>query len=165
MPSFDVVSEIDWQEVDNAVNQALKEVSQRFDFKKVECKIDVKAKEKQLVLSTSQDDKIDAFVEVFKLKLAKRSLPVMAFEFQATEPAASGGARKRVNVQAGIDKDKAKKIVKIIKEQRFKAQAQIQDEQVRVSAKKRDDLQEIIAYLKEQQSKLSLPMQFANFRD
>ena len=165
MPSFDVVSEIDWQEVDNARQQALKEVGQRFDFKKVECTLEVDTKGKVITLGTSTDDKIDAFVEVFKTKLAKRGLPLLAFEFQKVESAGGGGARRRAQVQSGIDKDKAKKIVKAIKDQKFKAQAQIQGEQVRVSSKKRDELQDIIAFLTERQSELKVPLQFDNFRD
>mgnify|MGYP001792944175 CR=1 FL=1 len=165
MPTFDVVSKIDWQEVDNAKNQALKEVTQRFDFKGVKCELDVSEKDKELKLSSSDEGKMGAFVEVLRNKLAKRDLSLFAFDFGKQEPAGAGGARVTIKVQAGLDKDNAKKITKAIKENKFKAQAQIQGEQVRVTSKKRDELQEVITFLKEEQSKLKVPLQFENFRD
>lgn len=165
MPSFDVLSEVNWPEVENARNQALKETSQRFDFKNSTTTIDLDVKEKLITLTINRDDKINALRDVFKEKLAKRSLSLMAFEFQDPESSLGGGSRVKVKVKSGIDKENAKQIMKAIKDRQFKAQVQIQEEQLRVSAKKKDELQEIIALLRELQPQFKLPLQFGNFRD
>jgi len=165
MPSFDVVSEVNWPEVENARMQTLKEVGQRFDFKGATSTLEVDTKAKEIVLTINRDDKIEAFKQVFVDKLAKRSLPLLSFDFAESEASLGGGSRIRVKVKAGIDKENAKKIVKAVKDAQFKAQVQIQDEQLRVTGKKRDELQEIIAMLKELQNNLQLPLQFGNFRD
>ncbi len=165
MPSFDISSEVDWQEIDNAKNQTLKEVRNRFDFKGIQTEIELDQKNKTLTLVCSQEEKMDAFLDSFQTKLVKRGVSLLSFDFQLTESASAGGGRKKAIVKAGISKDDGKKIVKAIKERKFKAQAQIQDEQVRVSAKKRDDLQTIISFLKGKQNDFKLPFQFGNFRD
>lgn len=165
MPSFDVVSQVNWAEVENARLQALKEVSQRFDFKGATSTIEVDQKTKVITLTISRDDKIDAFVEVFREKLAKRGFALWAFEFDPAESSLGGGSRRKSNVKAGIDKENGKKIIKAVKDRDFKAQVQIQEEQLRVTSKKKDELQEIIALLREMQGQIKLPLQFTNFRD
>lgn len=165
MPSFDVLSEVNWPEVENARNQALKETQQRFDFKGCTTTIEIEKKDKKITLVSSKDEKINAVVDVFRDKLAKRGIALLSFEFSAPESSLGGGSRVTVKVQAGIDKDKAKTLVKAIKDKGFKAQVQIQDEQLRVTAKKKDELQDVIAFLKEQQAEVKLPLQFGNYRD
>jgi uncharacterized protein YajQ (UPF0234 family) len=161
MPSFDVVSQVDLQEVDNAVNQARKEVAQRFDFKSTQTEI---ALEKAEIRITSSDEfKVKAVVEVLQTKAAKRGIALKAFVYGKIEPAAGGRAKQTVTVQRGISTDHAREIVKLIKDAKLKVQAQIQADQVRVSGKQRDDLQRVIQLLREQD--LALPLQFVNFRD
>jgi len=165
MPSFDVSSEIDWQELDNAINQANKEVGQRFDFKGVKCEIEMDQKAKTLTLRCSSEGKLDSLRDVLQTKMVKRGISLLSMEFKDVEPATGSSVRQVAIVQAGISKENGKKIIAAIKGEKFKVQAQIQDEQVRVTAKKRDDLQDVIAYLKQKQNDLQLPMQFGNFRD
>ena len=165
MPSFDVSSEMNWQELDNAVNQAEKELQQRYDFKgvKVELKVDTKAK--TLTFWVSDDSKLDAVKDVFKSKAIKRGLSLLSFEYKDLEPAFGGSVRQLATIQAGISKDRAKEITQVIKDSKLKVNAQIQDEQVRVQGKNRDDLQAAIALLKSKQDTIKVPMQFGNFRD
>ncbi len=165
MPSFDVTSEVDWQEVDNAVNQAIKEVQTRFDFKGIKSEIKLDKVEKTLSLWTSESGKLDALVDVLQSKLVKRGISLLSLEYLKKEEAFGQSVRQLIKVLAGISKEKGKEIIGAIKSEKFKVQAQIQDEQVRVTAKKRDDLQEVISFLKGQQDKLKVPMQFGNFRD
>lgn len=165
MASFDVSSEMNWQELDNAVNQATKEVSQRFDFKGVKAEIKVDQKEKTLTLWCSEEGKLEAVIDVLQNKLIKRGISLLSFDYQAVESAFGGSVRQVAKVQAGISKEKAKEIIAAIKESKLKVQAQIQDEQVRVTAKSRDDLQSTIGFLKQRQDQLKVPMQFGNFRD
>ena len=161
MPSFDVVSQVDLQEVDNAVNQARKEVAQRYDFKGSDTEI---AHEGTEIRITSSDEyKVKAVVEVLQGKAAKRQIPLKAFVYGKIEAAAGGRARQTVTVQQGIAVEKAREIVKILKDAKLKVQAQIQGEQVRVTGKVRDELQRAIQLLKQQD--LDLPLQFTNFRD
>jgi cyclic-di-GMP-binding protein len=165
MPSFDVSSEMNWQELDNAVNQAEKELQQRYDFKgvKVELKIDVKAK--TLTFWVSDDSKLDAVKDVFKSKIIKRGISLLSFEYKDPESAFGGSIRQLATIQAGISKERAKEITQAIKDSKLKVNAQIQDEQVRVQGKNRDDLQAAIALLKSKQEDIKVPMQFGNFRD
>ena len=165
MPSFDVSSEVNWQELDNAINQATKEVQQRFDFKGVKTEIKLDQKEKIVTLWTSEEGKLDALNDVLQNKLIKRGISILSLDYQALESAFGGSVRQVIKVQAGISKEKAKEIIQVIKESRLKVQSQIQDEQVRVTGKNRDDLQSAIALLKENQGKVQVPMQFGNFRD
>jgi uncharacterized protein YajQ (UPF0234 family) len=161
MPSFDVVSKVDRQEVDNAVNQARKEVAQRYDFKGSKTEI---ALEQDTIRVLSDDDyKVKAVVDVLQSKLVRRGIALKALVYGAVEPAAGGLAKQTITVQQGVDQDKARKIVKLIKDTKIKVQVQIQADQLRVSGKKRDDLQAVIAMLREQD--LDLPLQFENFRD
>jgi uncharacterized protein YajQ (UPF0234 family) len=161
MPSFDVVSQVDLQEIDNAINQTRKEVAQRYDFKGSDTVIEHEATE--IRITSSDDYKVKAVVEVLQGKAAKRQIPLKAFVYGKLEPAYGGRAKQVVTVQQGIATEKARQIVKAIKDAKLKVQAQIQADQVRVSGKSRDDLQQAIQLLKQQD--LDLPLQFINFRD
>ena len=165
MPSFDVSSELDWPNLDNAVQQCLKEITTRFDFKGIKVEITVEKKEKTLTLWVAESTKLKALREALENKLTKRGLSLLSFDFQDIEPAFGGSVRLKALIQAGIEKEKAKEIVAKIKDSKLKVQAQIQDEKVRVTSKNRDDLQETIAFLKSQQDHIKVPMQFGNFRE
>lgn len=165
MPSFDVSSKVDWQELDNAVNHATKELITRFDFKGVKTEITIDQKAKTVTLWCQEEAKLESLNDVFQNKIIKRGLSILSFDYGKVEPAFGGSARQVIQVQAGISKEKGKEVIASIKDGKFKAQAQIQDEQVRVTAKSRDELQTVIGYLREQQEKIKLPMQFGNFRD
>lgn len=161
MPSFDVVSQVDPQEIDNAVNQVRKEIGQRYDFKGSETEITL---EKDVIQIVSDDDfRVRAVVEVLQAKMARRQIAPKALVYGKVEAAAAGRAKQTVTVQQGIATEKARQIVKVLKDSKIKVQAQIQDEQVRVSGKVRDDLQRAIQLLKQQD--FDLPLQFVNFRD
>jgi len=161
MPSFDVVSEVDAQEVDNAVNQAVKEIGQRFDFKGSDTQIE--REEYQITITSSDEFKVKASVDVLNGKLTKRGISLKAVEYGKIEPASGGRARQELKIQHGVSTDNARKIVKHVKDAKLKVQAQIQGEQVRVSGKNRDDLQRVIQLLKS--GDFGLPLQFVNFRD
>jgi cyclic-di-GMP-binding protein len=165
MPSFDITSDVDWQEIDNAINQAQKEIAARFDFKtvKVELKMDRKLKEVQIWCS--EEAKLEAVMDVLQNKWIKRGISLLAFETKEAESAHGGSVRQKVLIKAGIEKDKGKEIIASLKDSKIKVQGQILDEQVRVTGKNRDDLQTAIQYLKGQQDKIKLPMQFGNFRE
>jgi len=161
MPSFDVVSKVNFQEVDNALNQARKEILQRFDFKDTKTSIEIV--EQSFVVESTDDFKVKAAVEVLEGKLAKRSVPLGALDRGPVEPAAGGRARQRIKIRSGIETELAKSIVKSIKGSKLKVQAAIQGDSVRISGKKRDELQQVIAQLRE--GKWDQPLQFENFRD
>ena len=165
MPSFDVSSEMNWQEMDNAINQATKEVTQRFDFKgiKTEIKLDLKAK--TITLWCSEEGKLDAVNDILQNKLIKRGISLLSLDYKDREAAFGSSVRQVVAIQAGISKEKGKEVIAALKESKIKVQAQIQDEQVRVTGKNRDDLQEAIAHLRSHQDRLKVPMEFGNFRD
>ena len=165
MPSFDVSSEMNWQELDNALNQATKEIQTRFDFKniKVELKLDQKAK--TVTLWCSEEGKLDALKDIFQTRCIKRGISLLSFEYKDAESAFGGSVRQLVTIQAGVSKEKGKEIIASLKDSKLKVQAQMQDEQVRVTGKSRDDLQSAIAWLKSKQDTLKVPMQFDNFRD
>jgi uncharacterized protein YajQ (UPF0234 family) len=160
MPSFDIVFKVDLQEVDNAVNQTRKEVNQRFDFKGTHNEIDLQT-DSILVLG-ADDYKLSAVVDILRGKLAKRSVSPTCLDFGTKEPASQGAVRQRINLLQGIDKERGKEIVKAIKESKLKVQAQIQDDQVRVSSKKIDDLQSVIQLLKGKD--FGIDLQFINMR-
>jgi len=161
MPSFDIVSEVDWQEVKNAVNQAAKEITNRYDFKGSNAKIE----ESDPVLKLYGDDdfKVGQMLEILQIKLAGRGVDLGCLEKGDVKESPTGKAVQEIQVRQGLDTDLAKKIVKIIKIRKIKVQSAIQGNQVRVSGKKRDDLQRTIEFLKEQ--KLGLPLQYTNFRN
>jgi uncharacterized protein YajQ (UPF0234 family) len=161
MPSFDVVSRVDPQEVDNAVNQARKEIGQRYDFKGT--KTEIRLEENALHIVSDDDFKVKAVVDVLQSKLVRRGVALKALVYGKIEPAAGGLSKQTITVQQGIETEKAKHIVKLIKDNKLKVQAQIQGDEVRVSGKKRDDLQAVIQLLKAQD--LDLPLQFTNFRE
>jgi uncharacterized protein YajQ (UPF0234 family) len=161
MPTFDIVSQVDEQELDNALNQTRKEIGQRFDFKDVRTEIEMEDKEIRI---TSDDDyRVKAVVDVLQSKLARRSVPLKALVYGKIEPASGGRAKQVITVQQGVDADRARQIVKWVKETKLKIQVQIQGDQLRVSGKKRDELQALIRMLKERD--LDLPLQFVNFRE
>ena len=161
MPSFDVVSQVDMQEVDNALNQARKEIEQRYDFK--DSKTEVTLDKEGLLINSSDDFKVKAAVDILQSKLVRRNVSLKALLPGKIEAAAGGRAKQQIKIQQGIDTDKARAIVKAIKDSKIKVQSQIQADQVRVSGKKRDDLQEAIALLRQQD--FGLPLQFINFRE
>ncbi|HEV2362425.1 MAG TPA: YajQ family cyclic di-GMP-binding protein [Acidimicrobiales bacterium] len=162
MPTFDVTSEVDFQEVRNAVDQAAREVATRFDFKDTGAEIELK--EKEITLHAPTEDRLRALRVVLEEKLVKRSVSLKAFAFGKAEEASKGTVRQAVTINAGISSDHAKKINKIIKDLGMKGvSSQTQGDQVRVTGKKRDDLQGVIAKLKEED--LGIPLQFGNFRD
>jgi len=161
MPSFDVVSIVDPQEIDNAINQARKEIQQRYDFKNTKTAIELE--ENSIRVVSDDDYKVKAVVDILQSKLVRRGVSLKALVYGAIEPAAGGLSKQAITVQQGIETEKARRIVKLIKDSKLKVQSQIQGDQVRVTGKKRDDLQAAIQLLKAQD--LDLPLQFINFRD
>jgi cyclic-di-GMP-binding protein len=160
--SFDIVSEVNLQEVDNAVNQARKEIAQRYDFKGSHCTIDLNVKEKQILIHADDEFKLKSVVDVLQGKLIKRSVPVKALAYGTVEPAANANVRQMVTLKVGIDKEDAKKLVKMIKDTKLRVQAQIMEDQVRVTGKNKDDLQSVITMVRA--AELAFAVQFANYR-
>lgn len=160
MPSFDVVSKVDMQEVDNAVNQTRKEIEQRFDFKGTHNEIE--QEKDALVIFAADDYKLAAVIDVLKGKLVRRGVSPKCLDFGKKEPASHGAVRQRIGIVQGIDKERGKDVVKAIKESKLKVQAQIMEDQVRVSGKQIDDLQEVIQLLKGQD--FGIELQFVNMR-
>ena len=160
MPSFDVVSEIDKHEFANAVDQANREIGNRFDFKGTDSRIE--RGERGLTLLAPAKFQIQQIGDILRTRLSKRGIDTQCLK-EGEVQEANRRARREITLREGIDKELAKKIIKLIKDEKFKVQAAIQGGQVRVSGKKRDELQEVIGFL--QQQKLGLPLQFTNFRD
>jgi uncharacterized protein YajQ (UPF0234 family) len=161
--TFDITSSVDLQEVDNAVNQATKEVGQRYDFKGATADIQFNKDDGTLTLLADDEYKLRALVDVLQSKLIKRGVPIRNLDYGTVESASAGKARQVVTLQQGISSDKGKEIVKAIKNGGFKkVQAQIQDDQVRVQSPSIDELQAVIATLK--QEDFGLELQFGNFR-
>lgn len=164
MPSFDVVSEIDMQEVKNAVDQASRELATRFDFKGTGSAVHLSEKESTLTLTSSTEDRLRAAMTVLEERLVKRSISLKVLDRGKIEEAAKGTVRQVVKLVSGLEGDRAKQVTTAIKGSAIKGvQAQIQGDRVRLTAKKRDDLQSAIAYLKEEIT--DLPLQYVNFRD
>ncbi len=162
MPTFDVVSEVDMQEVRNAVDQANREATTRFDFKGTDSAIELS--DKELVLTSSTDDRLRALHQVLQEKMVRRDVSLKSFDAGKIEEAAKGTARQRVAIQAGISADHAKKINRYVKDLGLKGvSSQTQGDRLRVTGKKRDDLQTVIAALKGED--FGIPLQFENFRD
>lgn len=159
--TFDVVSKVDMDEVKNAIAQAMKEIGQRFDFKGSISKIDLK-EEGVLTLTSDDEVRLRAVIEVLQSKLVKRGVSIRAMEFGKVEAASKGSARQEVKILQGIASDKAKGLVKVLKDSKIKVQAAIQGDQLRVAGKNKDDLQEAMALLKKNDQGLDL--QFTNFR-
>lgn len=160
MPTFDVVSEVDLHEVSNAVDQAKRELGTRFDFRGVDAKFEVN--EDEVKLTAEVDFQLDQLLDILQNKLAKRGVDIGVLELGDSVPSGKTVSRT-VKIRQGIDGPLAKKMVKMIKDKKLKVQASIQGDKVRVSGKKRDDLQQTIAFLKD--SDLGLPLQYNNFRD
>jgi uncharacterized protein YajQ (UPF0234 family) len=162
MPTFDVTSEVDMQEVRNAVDQAAREVSQRYDFKGTNSTIELS--DDAINMATASEDRLNALKTVLEEKLVKRKVSLKVLDYGNAEDASGGSVRQVAAITAGINSDKAREINKFIKGVAMKGiQSQTQGEQVRVTGKKRDQLQEIIAALKEHD--FDIPLQFGNFRD
>jgi len=161
MPSFDVVSKVDLQEVDNALNQTRKEVAQRYDLK--DAKTEIGWDQKELIITSVDDFKVKAVVDVLQSKLVRRNVPIKNLDYGKVEPAAGGRARQVIKVLQGIDSEKAREITKMVKSSGVKVQAQILEDQVRVNGKKRDDLQEMIQALRA--ADFGIALQFVNFRE
>ena len=161
MPSFDVVSEVDLQEVRNALDQALREIGTRFDFKGSDTRIEWDGK--LFTLGADDDFKLGQARDILYLRLAKRGIDMKAVTARAVEPAASGRARQVIEIRSGIDADAARRLIRLIKDSRARVQTSVQGDQLRVSGKKRDDLQEVIALLRRDPGDIAL--QFVNFRD
>jgi hypothetical protein len=160
MPSFDICSDIDLQEVRNAVDQANREIATRFDFKGVKASFELA--DGKILMVGEQEFHLQQMMDILRQKLVKRSVDIKAIDPQ--EPVVSlSAARQEIGLKQGVDADTAKRMVKLIKSSKLKVQAQIQGDQVRVTGKKRDDLQEVIAVLRAED--WGLPIQFTNFRD
>ena len=160
--SFDIVSEVDLQEVDNALNQARKEISQRYDFKDSKTEIDFNQKEKQITLRTIDEFHLKSTVDIVQSKLIKRGVSIKALRYGSIEPSTNATVRQIVTLVVGIGKDDARAVVKLIKDSNIRVQAQIMDDQVRVSGKDKDDLQAIMKTIRE--ADFSFPVQFVNYR-
>ena len=161
MPTFDVVSQVDWHEVKNAVDQVNREVRNRFDFKGSDARVE--QAESLLTIYADDDFKIGQITEILDMRLAKRGIDVTCLQAGEIEERGAGKVRKVVRIRHGIESELAKNLVKKIKKQKLKVQAAVQGDQLRVSGKKRDDLQAVIALLKNEE--IGLPLQYVNFRD
>jgi uncharacterized protein YajQ (UPF0234 family) len=160
--SFDIVSTVDLQEVSNAIQNALKEIHTRFDLKDSKSDIQLEGKE-ALVLSSADEYKLKAVTDILQSKLIKRGVPIKALSYGTVEPAAGSSVRQKITMQQGIPIEKAREIVKVVKDSKKKVQASIQGDTVRVSGKDRDALQEIIALLRGHD--FGIDMQFTNYRN
>jgi uncharacterized protein YajQ (UPF0234 family) len=162
MPSFDVVSEIDRQEVRNAVDQTAREIATRYDFKGTNSTIELT--DEAITIHSMSEDRLTALRQVLEEKLVKRKVSLKSLDYQKVEEASGGSARQLVKLVAGISSEKARSLNRFIKELKLKGvQSQVQGEQLRVTGKKRDDLQAAIAAMKEED--FGIPLQFSNFRD
>jgi uncharacterized protein YajQ (UPF0234 family) len=162
MPSFDIVNRIDLQEVDNAVNITKKAILSRFDFRETKTEITLDKKEKKLRVTTEDEMKLRAVQDTLVENLVKRKVDTKCLELKAVEMAARGMVQREIAIKEGVDSDTARTIVKMIKDKKLRVQAAIQENQVRVTAKKIDDLQEVIQMLRA--AKLPIPFQFVNMQ-
>ena len=162
MPSFDIVNKVDLQEVDNAVNNALKQIRNRYDFRDSDTSIELNRKDAQITLHTENEMRLHAVQEVLAGCLSKRSLDVKSLQYGAPEPTAKGHVKVLIKIIQGIEKDDARALVKKIKVLKLKVQAAIQDDQVRVTGKKIDDLQQVMKALRNEE--LKHPVQFVNMK-
>jgi len=161
MPSFDIASDVDMAEVQNAILMARRELQNRFDFK--DAAWDIEQTENQIVLTASDDFKLKALDQILMGKFAKRELPLKNFNHQKLETSSVGRARQEIHIAQGLETDQAKKIIKEIKASKLKVQAQIQDRQVRVTGKSKDDLQQVMTLVREMD--LPVSVTFGNFRN
>ena len=162
MPSFDIVSEIDLQEVDNAVNNVLKEIDTRYDFRGTNTEMSFNRKDKIINLVTGDDMKVKAIRDMLITHFTRRKVDSRVMEFGDPEATSRGQLKQAITLREGIDKDSARAIVKLVKDSKLKVQAAIQDEQVRITGKKIDDLQAVMTLVKE--SKIDLPLQYVNMK-
>ncbi len=162
MPSFDVVSQVELQEIDNAVNQTMKEISQRYDFKNAKTSLEWRTKEKEIILVADDDYKLSAATDILQSKMVKRQIPLKNMKYETIEQATGGQVRQVIKVQMGLDKEAAKKVIDVIKQAKLKVQAQVMDDQVRVTSKSIDDLQATMRSLKS--APLDVDLQFVNMR-
>jgi cyclic-di-GMP-binding protein len=162
MPSFDIVSRVDLQEIDNAINNAKKEIATRYDFRNSKTSIDFDRKEKKINIVADDKMKMDAVREILQSKAVKRNIDLKSFEFGEPQPTAHAALKREVKVKEGLEQDVAKKIVKMIKDAKLKVQASIQGEEVRVTGKQIDDLQSVMAMLRG--AGLEVPLQFVNMK-
>ncbi|KPK01230.1 MAG: hypothetical protein AMK71_06340 [Nitrospira bacterium SG8_35_4] len=160
--SFDIVSRVDLQEVSNAVQQAMKEISQRFDFRGSKSTIDLDRSKDELSIISDDEYKLKSVIDILQSKLIKRKVPIKSLEYGKVESSFSGTVKQTVKIQQGVPAEKGKEIVKLIKNAKLKVQAEIQQDQLRVRAKKKDDLQAVIALLKEKD--LDIHLEFVNYR-
>ena len=160
--SFDVVSKVDFQEVKNAVDQTVKEVRQRFDFKGSKTDLTLNEKEHQVVVVSDDEYKLKAVLDILKAKMVKRGVSLKALSYGKVEEAAGGTVRQVITVQSGIPEEKAKAIARSLRDAKLKAQTQIQGDQIRVMSKSKDELQAVITHLKQQD--FGLDLQFLNYR-
>lgn len=163
MPSFDIVSKINLQEIDNAVNSVLRELTNRYDFKGAVFSVELKTKDNLIQISAEDDYKLGAIRDSLKVFATKRGIDARALDFQKEEKAGGNSLRQEVKLRNGIEQEAAKKIVKLVKDSKAKVQASIKGDEIRVDGKKRDDLQDAIALLKS--SNVEIPLQFINFRE
>ena len=160
--SFDIVSEIDFQEVDNAVNQSIKEIRQRYDLKDSKTEVELNKNDKLILINSKDDYALKASIDILQSKFLKRKLSLKTLKMEEVEPASGGRLKQRIDLQSGISKDNAKKITKLIKDFKLKVNAQIMDERVRVSGAKKDDLQTVMNAIKE--ADFDFPTQFTNYK-
>jgi uncharacterized protein YajQ (UPF0234 family) len=163
MPSFDIVSKIDLQEMDNAVNSVLRELTNRYDFKGAVFGVELKTKDSLITIHAEDNYKLGAIRDSLKVFATKRGIDARAFDFQKEEKASGNSLRQEVKLRNGIEQEIAKKITKYIKDSKLKVQASIKGDEVRLDGKKRDDLQEAINLLRT--ANFEVPLQFINFRD
>ena len=160
--TFDIVSEIDLQEADNAVNQALKEIQQRYDLKDSHTEMELNKKDKFININTKDDYSLKASIDILQTKFIRRGISIKALKIEEPETASGGRLKQKITLLNGISKEHAKVITKLIKESKLKVNAQIQDEQIRVQAPKIDDLQAVISLVKD--ADLNFPTQFVNMK-
>ena len=161
MPSFDIVSEVDQTEIRNAIDQTNKEVTNRFDFKGSDARVELS--DKVMTVFADDDFKVEQVLDVLKIKLSKREVDIRCLEFGKIEKVTGNKVKQTVTVKVGIETERAKKIVKLVKDSKMKVQASIQGEAVRISGAKRDLLQECIALMRKEVT--DFPLQYNNFRD
>lgn len=162
MPSFDIVSEVNLQEVDNALNNTKKELATRYDFRNSKTTLELDKKEGKISVHTEDEMKVRALQEMLSINLSKRKIDPRAVEFGKAEPGQGQSVRVEIKIKQGLDRDTAREIIRLIKDTRLKVQAAIQDEQVRVTGKKIDDLQAVIKMLRE--SAIKVPLQYVNMK-
>ena len=160
MPSFDIVSQVDMQEVDNAVNQAIKEIEQRYDFRG--SKAEIKWDKKEIIIIGDDDYKMGAMKDILQTKMHRRSIDIKFLKFEKAEPAGGNLIRQNVKILQGIEKEAAKEITSAIKDSKLKVQAQINDDKVRVTSKSIDELQATMTFVRSRT--FSVPLQFENMR-